>query len=274
MAQKKLHIVWQDGKTIDILLEDNPVADYYYSCIKHLQHIDLQFDARKNPLYAKQTNQEDVIQELLSLAPKVGLEVNKDLITDQAYLNQLHAVYFENAQQLTFDPAWLRIHDCIHLIEDFIGTGLTRTSIWFDYESKAGPLIKPFDREYLKYAITDVDAGVCYVREHELGKNPALYQRHGEPMDTKTICTQSKPWVWLKPVLSIAFQSQNNYNTFDEPAFNQWFAPLRDSWCQHWSVPDWTPKEMFASIPIGTVDNLPEFIKCFTDLDYPKRLAL
>jgi hypothetical protein len=274
MAQKKIHIVWQDGKTIDILLEDNPVADYYYGCIKHLQNIDLHFDARKNPLYAQQTNQEDVIKELLSLAPKVGLEVIQDQITDQTYLNQLHAIYFENARQSTFDPVWLQIHDCIHVIEDFIGTGLTRTSIWFDYESKAGPLIKPFDREYLKHAVTDVAAGMCYIREHELGKNPALYRQHGEPADANTICAQSKPWIWLKPVLSIAFRGHNNYNTFDELEFNQWFAPLRDSWCQHWSVPDWNPKEMFSVIPVGVVENLTEFVDCFIKQDYPKRLVL
>lgn len=271
---KKIHIVWANGRTIDIQLEHNPVAEYYYNCIKHLQHVDLEFDARKNPLYSQQTSQESIIQDLLTCANDVNLVIDQSRLADQTYLNELHVQYFDNAQQVKFDTQWLRVHDCIHLLEDLLGNGMIRTNIWFDYEDKAGPLIRPFDRSYLKYATTNITAGMCFLREHELGKNPALYQQHGEPLDIETICTQSKPWVLLKPVLNIALQDSDNYKNFDEVAFNNWFAPVRDAWCTHWSVLDWSPKEIFSGIPIGTVNNLPELAECFTRLDYPQRLAL
>jgi hypothetical protein len=274
MTQQKIHIVWPDQRTIDIALLDNPVSEYLISCVKHLQHIDLQFDARKNPLQAEKTNLDTVIDELLNCSNKVNLEVDSDMLTDQNYLNQLHAIYFKNAEHGDFDSNWLRIHDCIHLIENFIGNGLTRSSIWFDYENKAGPLIKPFDRAWLKFATTDIVPGMCYIREHELGKNPALYYQHQEPLDLKTVCAQSKPWVWMKPVLSIAIRACGNYSCFNESEFTQWFAPVQDAWCQHWQVLDWTPKEIFSVIPVGHVNNLSMLIDCFENLDYPKKLTL
>jgi hypothetical protein len=274
MTQRKIYIIWQDGRTIDIWLENNPVADYYYNCIKYLQHVDLEFNARKNPLQAKQTSYESVMTKLMAEVAKVGLEIDITQLSNQEYLNELHAVYFSNAKKLKFDIQWLTIHDCIHLLEDFIGTGLVRNSIWFDYEEKAGLLIKPFDRRYLKYATPDITAGMCFLREHELGKSPMLYWKHKEPLNIKAVCEQSKPWLFLKPILSIAFQNNNNYTTFDQTEFNKWFAPVRDGWCQHWNVPDWQPQEMFAGIPIGYVDQLPTLVDCFTKLDYPQRLAL
>ena len=274
MAKKKIHIVWRNGTTIDIQLEDNPAADFYYNCVRHLQHVDLEFDARKNPLYAQQTSEESVITDLLTAAAKVNLPIDESKLKDQTYLNTLHVQYFKHAEQVKFDNEWLRVHDCIHLLEEFIGNSLTRTNLWFDYEGKAGPLIKPFDRSYLKYATTDIKAGTCFLREHELGKNPELYRQHGEPLDIETICSQSKPWVFLKPVLNIALQDSDNYKNFDEAEFNNWFAPVRDAWCKHWSVPDWTPREIFSGIPIGTVDQLSELTEKFANLDYPQRLTL
>lgn len=275
MAQKKIHIVWQNGRTIDIRLEDNPVAEFYYGCIKYLQHVNLQFDARKNPLQAKQTTVEIVTDDLIRSALALNLSVDIGRLSDQQYLNELHSIYFDNARQPKFDQQWLKFHDSIHLLEDFYGRGLIpRTNIWFDYEDKAGPLIKPFNREWLKYSTTDILAGMCFLREQELGKAPSLYWHHNEPLDAQTICAQSKPWLLLKPVLNVAILNNNNYDNFDEEKFNQWFAPLRETWCKHWSVPDWTPKEIFLGIPVGTVDDLPELIKCFSNLDYPQRLAL
>jgi hypothetical protein len=117
---------------------------------------------------------------------------------------------------------------------------------------------------------------MCFLREHELGKNPVLYWRHSEPADA-TVNSQSKPWVWLKPVLDIGIVHVDNYKVYqdsDADQFESWFAPLKDKWIKHWSVPDWTPKEIFSVLPIGQIDRVDELVDCFASQDYPIRLAL
>ena len=274
MADKKIHIVWSNGRTIDILLEKNPVADYYYNCVKHLRHVDLKFDQRGNPFYIEHLDHNTVIENLLTDAKQVGLEIDVDRLTDQIYLNQLHSQYFEVAQNIVIDPRWYAIHDVVHLIESFNGNSPTYRNIWFDYMDRAGPLIKPFDRSWLKYTTTEFSKGMCSIREHELGKNLCLYRQHNEPMDINVICRQSPPWVWIKPVLDITVKDYNNYKEFNEEEFNNWFEPFRESWCAHWNAPDWTPQEIFSAIPVGHVEDINQLIECFRNLDYPQRLAL
>jgi hypothetical protein len=274
MAQKKIHILWADSRTVDILLEENPVADFYYSCVRHLRHINLQFNARQNPLYAQQVPREDRISELVEESRLVGLDIDVDKLGSQPYLNYLHAVYFDAARKPNFDPRWLTVHNNIHLLEEHDGNSRVFPSLWFDFESAAGPLIKKFNREYLKYSTTQTRAGMCSIRERELGKNPDLYRRHKEPEDIRVLCEQSKPWIDLKPVMNITIEDYNGLHNFNEDEFNQWFAPYREQWCKHWGITDWTPTEMYAAIPIGYVENLTQLTDCFAKLDYPIRLTI
>lgn len=271
MSAKKIHIIWKTGRVIDIILENNPVADHYYRCIKHLQHIDLPFSPRQNPLHVQQKN--EVVTSLISASSMVGVKVDVDLLTSQDYLNKLHTDYFNNVYSSTH---WYAFHDCIHILED-INNQKIRPTIWFDYGEKAGFLVKPFDRGYLKYATVDVGAGTCVLREHELGKTLFKYYIDNEPSDIDSICQVAKPWVYFKPTLQINYGNSVNYKTFcesNEDGFTKWFAPYKLAWSKYYNISDWTPRELFSVIPIGHIQQLDEFIKCFTNLDYPYRLAL
>ena len=277
MSQKKIHIVWANGRTIDILLENNPVAEYYYKCVKHLQHVNLTFNPRKNPSCFQKLLIDDVKNQLVTIANQVGLIVDYTQLDNQKYLNDLHEIYFNHAKLPKCNPTWLIVHDTMHLLEDLRNNGTPRHSIWFDYENAAGPLIKKFDRTLLQYATTDLTAGMCFIREHELGKNPVLYKQHNEPNDLITLCKQSKPWLFLKPVMSVMFENNDGYKNFQtnqEQEFNQWFAPYQEKWCAHWGISNWTPREIFAGIPIGHINELETFLECFINQDYPHMLAL
>jgi hypothetical protein len=271
MTQKKIHIVWADGRTIDIKMESNPAADYYYSCIKHLQHVDLKFDLRQNPLHVEQMSRQELKDNLLSLAKLVDLAVDPQQLDNQEYLNNLHAEYVTAVDRPVYNPAWFKVHSAIHILEP---ETLPRHSVWFDYEEKSGPLVKPFDREWLKYAVTEITPGMCSIREHELGKSLSVYKMNNEPLEIKTMCALSKPWLWFRPVLDVAYTYQDTYADFQEDEFNQWFAPFRKQWCQHWGIPDWHPREMTSAIPVGYTDDYAILAECFRKLDYPKRIRL
>ena len=277
MAQKKIHIVWQNGRTIDICLENNSAAEFYYRCIKHLQHVHLNFNARQNPLHAKQLTLDEVKNQLLVATKQVGLDVDISQFDNQAYLNKLHKIYFDQIQLPKCDSTWSNVHDAVHLLEEFNHNGSYRHSIWFDYEQAAGPLVKKFDRTLLQYATTDLTLGMCSLRERELGKNPWIYKQHNESSNPIVMYEQSKPWVFLKPSMDVCIENIDAYKNFQETQeqeFNEWFSTYRAGWCAHWKIPDWTPQEMFVSIPIGHIDDINQLIDCFSNLDYPQRLAL
>jgi hypothetical protein len=87
----------------------------------------------------------------------------------------------------------------------------------------------------------------------------------------------AKPWVITKPVLDIAVTTRDTYSRFledEQPAFDEWFAPYRDPWCQHWGIPDWQPWEMLAKIEIGSIDDMDLLYSKFKQCDYPVRLKI
>ena len=254
-------------------MEQNPIADYYYNCIRHLQYIDLQFGARENPYHPAVFTPDQTVSQLVKLSEQVGLEINVDRLKDQEYLNHLHDLYFNTVNKTQWNTIWLEIHDCIHLLEVANGTVPLHKDIWFDYQHLAGPLIKPFNREYLEYAITDAEPGMCYLQEHELGKSPLMYQQTQEVADIEIMCQLVKPWVDLKPVLSIQTKTSKASQTFNLDEFNQWFDPFKEQWCKHWQLTGWQPWEMFAKIPVGHIEDVALLVKRFSELNYPKRIT-
>jgi hypothetical protein len=268
---RHLYIVWPNDQSVTIYLEDNPAADYYYACMKQLQHVPLSFNQRSNSLL--RPNIGKLITELNELSIKLGINLDTDKVTTQDYLNLLHDMYFQNAKKKTFDTQWLRFHDIIHLIEECIGSNARHTQIWFDYQEKAGTFVKSFDREWLKYSMTKFEPGDCVLQPHELGKNLLLYKSTNEALESRQINQLAKPWHTLRPILDIELVEKNKYQQFienEQTDFLSWFEPYRDSWCKHWQILDWQPREMFAKIPLGRVDDLTTLTQNFSQGYYPK----
>lgn len=268
---RRLYIIWPNDQSVTVYLEDNPAADYYYDCIKHLQHVPLSFNQRSNSLL--DTDIHNLIDNISKLGIKLGIDIDRSKAETQNYLNFLHDIYFQQAKEKTFDPLWLTFHDTIHLIEECIGSRSRHSQIWFDYQEKAGIFTKPFDRSWLKYSTTETNAGDCILQEHELGKSLLLYKNNKESESIDQINELAKPWHITRPILDIELVKKNLYQTFveyDQDDFLRWFEPYRERWSNYWQIPDWQPWEMFAKIPLGKVEDLTTITENFSKGYYPK----
>lgn len=279
MTEKKLSIRWQDGRFVDIHLLDNPVADYYYKCIKYLQHVDLKFNVRKNPLHPLRHDLNLLLEQLLLSANRVAIDIDPDKLLDQEYLNYLHTLFFASTDgRGSNDPNWLEFHDLIHTIEQ-VRDKEDQGSIWADYEHMAGPLVKPFDRDWLKYAVPVAPAGTCFIQARELGKNVWRYIADNEPNDIDVMCKLLKTWVDLKPVLDIAvtdLDRSTKYNhilTNYPEQFNYWLEHFQKPWAEYWGISNWKPIEESAALPVGHVKDIETLITAFKNEDYPTRIT-
>lgn len=279
MNQKTLSIKWADGRNVGIHLEDNPVAEFYYKCIKHLRHVDLEFNARKNPLHPLRDNLDEVKEHLKASATKLGIELKTDKLSEQEYLNYLHTLYFASTNGVGSDSDdWLEFHDQIHLIEQ-VRDGKRQPSLWFDYEYRAGFLIKPFDRTWLNYSVTNFPAGTCYIQARELGKDIFKYIEDNEPFDIAVMSKLLKPWVDFKPVLDVSIQDQDRLTKLShfyadyKNQIDNWFCNFKEPWTEHWKLSNWKITDEVSVLPIGQVDNLTMLIDCFKMQDYPTRIT-
>lgn len=267
MSQKKIKIFWPSGNFIDLSLFENPLSDYYYRSITRLKNVELQFGPRENPL--DNTYNKDILAEkLINNFKEFGVFVNSQKLKTQHYLNQLHDFYFKNFNKSKDHKKWLQIHDLIHLLEK---NHEDRNCIWFDYKELAGPLIKKFDRKFLKYATTTIKKGYCYFSAHELGKDLYKYWQDGETNDLKNICQLSKPWLFLRPLLDVGIKDYES-KKHDDPNFLSWLDKFKDDWCEHWGLEDWQPWELSARIPVGHVTDVDYLIDQFANKDYPTRI--
>ena len=275
MSSRTIKLIWKDDRQINLHMLDNPVADYYWHCAKHLQNLELKFNVRSNPFHPCFYNTDKLIGQFIDVAQQLNVDVKSDQLSQQQYLNQLHATYFTNADNNTFEHNWLLFHDLLHALESSQGYNLRNRDIWIDFEHYAGPLIKRFDRKLLRYATLQRQAGTCYITAHELGKDPLTYFNDGEPSDVDVICKLMKPWVDLKPVLNI---STEDYSYQIDSAdllhkFLDWFDPYKKFWCDHWNLQGWSPDEISVAIPVAVIDNLHELVDRFQHEDYPVRIS-
>jgi len=266
---KKLRIFWKNNEYVDVELLDNPVADYYYNAIRRLKHCNLSFGPRENPL-DRQIDLQSLLTKLEKLFSKFNITIDTKKI-EQNYLNELHDLYFKQYGHDNNGDIWLEIHDTIHLIEDFFNKE-NKSFIWFDYKENAGPLIKKFDRNFLRYSTKTFKKGMCYFSEHELGKNPLKYWLDGEPYDIENFVRISKPWLLLRPLLDVAFRDGERYKTDQEENFIKWFEPMKDRWLKHYNLNNWNRQELDALIPVGHIPNIDYLIDRFTNTDYPKKI--
>lgn len=270
---KQIYIVWPDIE-ISISLFDNPAADYYYNCIKHLQHVDLEFDERTNGLL--NIDFDLIADKLFRCANLIDLTVDKLMLRQQEYLNYLHDIYFNNVNKdvkQDYNTNWLNFHHYIHLLEEINGQRARLKIVWFDYLKKAGLLSHALDRSWVKkYAVQNVDAGTCFIKSHELGKAPLLYKQDN---DTRNIMQLAVPWKIMRPIVDVPVEDIRTYDYFvkhEQEDFDRWFAPYREEWCKYHQLTDWTPAEMFAKIPIGQLDDVKIFRQRFEQGNYPKRI--
>ena len=264
---------------MNIYLLDNPVADYYYTCIKYLHHVDLKFNVRKNPLHPLRHNLNLLLEQLILCAKKVAVDINPGKLLDQDYLNYLHTLYFDSTDgRGSNDPKWLRFHDLIHSIEQ-VRDGEDQGSIWLDYENLAGPLVKPFDRTWLKYAVPVATAGTCFIQSRELGKNIWKYIADNEPNNIDTMCKLLKTWIDLKPVLDIAVMDLDRSSKYKHLLTNyptqldHWLENFQKPWRDYWKLTEWNIKDESAALPVGHIDDIDTLINCFKNEDYPTRIT-
>ena len=217
----------------------------------------------------------DVIHQLLKLADQLAIYIDQQRLSDQTYLNDLHRIYVKSVAVPPWRAEWLEFHDCIHLLEIKNGHRNRSQSIWFDYQHLAGPLEKQFDRSWLQHAVTEISAGECFLREHELGKDLVTCWRDQEPNTLDNLGQLAKPWLKLRPLLNIALHDTNSFGDFqsrDMQNFQQWFGPVQKQWCEHWNLKDWNVAEIFSVIPIGRINDLGLVQQRFMSYNYPMKV--
>ena len=143
--------------------------------------------------------------------------------------------------------------------------------ITFDYKDRAGPLIKPFDRDLLRFATIDYERGDCVIMAHELGKTLYRYYRDGEPNDQQLINRICKPWLFLKPVMGIAIRNSVPMVVSDD--FTAWLDRYRSQWCRHWRLQGWRPEEERSVIKIGRVVDIDLLLDRFRKGQLPDRVT-
>lgn len=275
MNQRILKIRWHDGRNVNIVLEDNPVADFYYRCIKHLQHLDLYFSPREDPYHPMLCDRDQAVDKLVEYFAEWGIAVDREKTADQTYLNHLHDIYFKSctaSHEKNYYARWMKVHDYIHIVECINKGTKEIPAVVFNYRDKAGPMYCKFDRSLLKYSQNQFDTGTCFLHEQELGKNPLVYFRDNEPRDLDVMCQQVKPWVNLIPTMNLALE--DIMPTVIPPEFVKWFEPVKEQWAKSWGANNWQPEEIGTGIAIGKVEDIDTIVKCFHMQDYPIRITL
>lgn len=240
-----------DGSMVSIILNSTPVASVIKDIYRHLQHVPLNFKPWDSPYYLEMPR-EQLVGKLVEFGRCVGVDVdfNRCLDYDQDYLNIIHKIY---EQSYNGNPAWLDFHEHIHMCEKSITHPST---VLIDYREKSGLLEKKFNMEWMLDTKTSVRAGDVYVKWAELGKTPFVYWKNAEPNNIERLCQLAKPWLKLRPKLSIALDDFDFTENLDVHGFNNWWKDYESLWCQHWNIKQWGMKEIASVSVIGQIDNL------------------
>jgi hypothetical protein len=250
----------KDNSIVEIKLDQNPVSEYIEKSFRHLQHLPIPFHIFDHLTYYKK-DKELLYSTLVDSAKKLNINVDVSQLTNQTYLNSLHKIY-----ELGYNKGsniWLEFHEMIHAIESITNTDThpIPNEMIINFRDLAGPLEKPFDRNYLEYAVQLVTKGTCFCRWGELGKIPSQYWLDNEPDDTQRLCQLAKPWTVLRPSFVIALDDIDfSLSSDQQQKFNSWFDKHKQIWIQYWKLSSWTESEMYSVIPIGKVNNLSSLI--------------
>jgi hypothetical protein len=274
---KSIEIHWDNFSNITVELLDNPAANYLWESLKHLQNLPLQIEQfeKENPFNEVYTDSKVAFKRLIETASNIGVDIQIEQEISQNYLNQLHKIYEENYDGK--NQQWLVFHEMIHVNEMHISNRLlpgafTVHSLGFDWREKAGIFNKPYDRNFNKFAVTELPKGSVYLKWQELGKKPYRYWYDGEPNDTVRVCELAKPWIEIRPAFHVTTRDIKFDSGIDLDSFNQWFEVHRNAWCQHWNLTDWTPEEMYTVLPVGHIYSIDQLIERFQNKQYPTKV--
>lgn len=270
-----MHIQFQDGIQVPISLNSSDLAEVIKKIFKHLQHVALPFRDRDSYLYILKSDQSHLVDQLIKNGQLLDIFVDREkcMAQDQEYLNHLHKIYECNYDG---DPIWLDYHEYIHLCE-FKFTPHKKI-INLDFREKAGLLEQKFDMSWLKTSTTKLNPGDVFVSWAELGKTPFAYWKNNEPDDLDRLCQLAKPWLKLRPKMSVAFEKIDHLQLVqnDESAdkFNEWWSHYHDAWCDYWEIDSWSLSDMFSYNVVGHIDDLSAVENRLMSGVYPCKVTL
>jgi hypothetical protein len=265
-----LTLKFHSGETVTVTLKDNILTRTYLKMLKHLQHVKLEEYPTDNPY---RHDVETVINELLTYAKLLNINIDQSRFTDQQYLNYLHKIYEKNYNGSYY---WMHYQEAIHIVEHvfvehMIPGDCPHTHI--DYREFAGKLKQPFDDRYRDLFETNITAGTVCVDWTELGKIPYDYWMNREVEDLNRMYELMKPWTGIKPKLKI-FVRDRNMIPDDVDQFDIWFEQFKQPWLAHWGLKEWTHKDIFGRPPIGHLDDLEKFDSLLKNKDWVQQILL
>lgn len=267
-----MRLYFDNDTSVDIDLYESVLKNYFTYCFKHLQHINI--PTRESDSSIEKIDIESLINNLCNFAKKLGITVDKNACfsRDQLYLNYLHEIY---EKKYNGNPVWMDFHRTVHLLEDY-HKRTEKYRIDIHYDEKSGLLEKKFQDDLKSELVCKVKAGEVYISWVELGKRPWDYWQNNEPNDIKRICELCKPWIKVKPRLSIALIDKDlvyhRYEKLDD--FLSWWNPYKEDWCNYWNLKSWHWQDMFSVIPIGYVKDLDTLITADNNGALPKQIKL
>ena len=266
-----MQIVFSNNETVDLLLNQTPLASVYQKIYKHLGHVPVPYRAWDSPFYGSNITHQALVEKLILYASKVHVQIDQErcLVQDQNYFNAIHKIYEKNYNG---DPAWLDFHEHIHLCEKEYEQRLKILHI--DYREKSGVLEKPFDSNWLENATTKIKAGDVFVRWAELGKTPYSYWNNNEPNDMTRMRELIKPWLKLRPKILVALEDIDTLKNIKVVEFESWWAHHSEALCQYWKVPSWTTNNIFSVSVFGQVPNFKSIIAHLKNNQTPIKISL
>ena len=267
-----MHILFENSVQIPIELTNSPIQSDILNIYKHLQHVEILFREWDSPYYLLNITYAELVDRLILFGKNISIEVNRQLCLDrsQAYFNFLHEIYEKNYNGV---PAWLQFHEHIHLCE-IRAVKNTEAVLLLNYREKAGLLEKKFKIEWLNMGTTKINAGDVYLQWAELGKIPYHYWENNEPNDITRLCELAKPWLKLKPKLTVALEDIDRLKTKDIDNFNSWWETYHTAWCQHWNITQWTIEDMYKGIVVGKINPIDQVIDLLKHQIYPVKVQL
>lgn len=264
-----MKITFSDQSHVVVGIENTPLANTYTQAAKHLQHVALPFREWDDPFYLESVTFAHLTDQLAKYASGVGLTVDKSQCNSQQYLNAIHKIYEKNYNG---SPAWLDFHEHIHMCENY--SKPQRPWLHLDYREKAGPLIKKVEPNWVTNLTTQVKSGDVYLAWAELGKTPYVYWKDQEPNDIARLCELAKPWQYVRPKLFVALKDFDLLDGIDVKDFRIWWQQYKDTWCQHWNIPDWTVEHMHGVAVIGKTDQAHQLTQKLKSHIYPTGIKI
>ena len=270
-----MQLILSDNTIFEIQIKQSRTWDHLKRCLKHLQHVPIQYEPWNNPrLYFEKFSKQDRVSVIVNSATKLGLEINEDLClaSDQIYLNYLHEIF---EKKYDGNREWLVFHKHLHMLEySTKHPAPGKPVITITWLELAGMLDKPFDYSLLEESQTSVNKGDVYLRFPELGKTPYDYWRDKEPDNLQRLLEVTKPWKTLTPDLIIALDDINFMQDKQENEFNKWWDNYHSDFCTYYNIPTWTLKQQYSVIVFGNMLEIDKLIQETNKGAIPERISL